>query len=368
MENHLQTQDWGLGLKAKHLIIAGPCSAETPEQIEQVCLDMIAANAVPHIFRAGIWKPRTRPGSFEGIGEDGLKWMEIVRHHLNIPITTEVGNTSHVESALKHGVDVLWIGARTTVNPFAVQEIAEALKGVDVPVMVKNPMNPDLELWRGALERLQAVGINKLAAIHRGFSDAYDKKFRNKPNWSMPIHLKRIWPGMQVINDPSHIVGNRAGLLETAQRAINFGLDGLMIETHHDPDNAWSDAKQQVTPQRLKEILDSIDFKKPLETEQPLERLQDLRNAVDHIDDQLLDLLSERFSIIDQIGDHKREHNLTVFQADRWKSVMDSRTQKGIAKNLSEKFMKELLYCIHEESVKRQEKKLREGVSVKKTV
>ena len=368
MENHLQTKDWGLGLDREHLIIAGPCSAETPEQIEKVCLDMKEANAVPDVFRAGIWKPRTRPGSFEGIGEDGLKWMEIVRHHLNIPITTEVGNTAHVESALKHGVDILWIGARTTVNPFAVQEIADALKGVDIPVMVKNPMNPDLELWRGALERLQAVGVNKLAAIHRGFSDAYDKKFRNKPNWSMPIHLKRLWKGMQVINDPSHIVGNRTGILETAQRAINFGLDGLMIETHHDPDNAWSDAKQQVTPRQLRDILDQIDFKHTLQAEHPSEKLQDLRNAVDHLDDQLMDLLAERFSIIDQIGAHKREHNLTVFQADRWKHVMDSRTQKGVEKNLSEKFMKELLYCIHEESVKRQEKKLREGLPSGKSV
>ena len=229
-------------------------------------------------------------------------------------------------------------------------------------------MNPDLELWRGALERLQAVGVNKLAAIHRGFSDAYDKKFRNKPNWSMPIHLKRLWKGMQVINDPSHIVGNRKGILETAQRAINFGLDGLMIETHHDPDNAWSDAKQQVTPQQLREILDQIDFKHPIQVEHPSEKLQDLRNAVDHLDDQLLDLLAERFSIIDQIGEHKRDNNLTVFQADRWKQVMESRTISGMEKNLSEKFMKELLYCIHEESVKRQEKKLRDNVSAKKSV
>ena len=210
--------------------------------------EMKNQNMVPDIFRAGIWKPRTRPGSFEGIGEEGLKWMEIVRHHLNIPITTEVGNAAHVELALKHNVDVLWVGARTTVNPFAVQEIADALKGVDIPVMIKNPMNPDLQLWIGALERMHAVGINKLAAIHRGFSDSYDKRFRNKPNWSMPIHLKREWKGMEVINDPSHIVGNREGILETSQRAINFGLDGLMIETHDDPVNAWSDAKQQVTP------------------------------------------------------------------------------------------------------------------------
>jgi len=365
MQDHLQTKDWGLGLKG-HLLIAGPCSAETPEQIEKVCLSMKEENMIPQIFRAGIWKPRTRPGSFEGIGEEGLKWMEIVRNHLNIPITTEVGNAAHVELALKHKVDVLWVGARTTVNPFAVQEIADALKGVDIPVMVKNPMNPDLQLWLGALERFHAVGITKLAAIHRGFSDAYENKFRNKPNWSMPIHLKREWRGMEVINDPSHIVGKRDGILETSQRAINFGLDGLMIETHHDPDNAWSDAKQQVTPAQLKHIISQIDFRDTLGTESPDQKLNDFRLAVDHLDDQLLDLLQERFSVIDQIGSYKRENHLTVFQSDRWKFVMDSRTKKGIEKNLSEKFMKELLYCIHEESVKRQEKQIRESELVKK--
>ncbi|MGY6558316.1 MAG: chorismate mutase [Nitritalea sp.] len=360
MKTHVQSKDWGLGL-AGPLIIAGPCSAETPEQIEKICLEMKAQDMIPKVFRAGIWKPRTRPGSFEGIGEEGLPWMEIVRHHLNIPITTEVGNAAHVEQALKHNIDILWVGARTTVNPFAVQEIAEALRGTDIPVMVKNPMNPDLQLWIGALERFHAVGITKLAAIHRGFSDSYDKKFRNKPNWSMPIHLKREWKGMEVINDPSHIVGKREGLLETAQRAINFGLDGLMIETHHNPEKAWSDAAQQVTPAALKALLAAIDFKETNGVENPDERLNDLRKAVDHMDDQLLDLLQERFSIIEQIGAYKREHNLTVFQSDRWKFVMDSRTQKGIEKNLGEKFMKELLYCIHEESVKRQEKQLREA-------
>lgn len=365
MKEHKQIKDWGLGLTGP-TIIAGPCSAETPEQIEQICIEMKENNVIPSMFRAGIWKPRTRPGSFEGIGEEGLKWMEIVRHHLNIPITVEVGNAAHAEIALRNNVDVIWVGARTTVNPFAVQEIADALKGTDIPVMVKNPMNPDLDLWIGALERFHAVGLTKLAAIHRGFSDAYDKRFRNKPNWSMPMHLKRVWTGMEVINDPSHIVGKRDGILEISQKAMNFGLDGLMIETHHDPDKAWSDAKQQVTPARLKEILDSIDFKKPLESEQPSERLYDLRRAVDHMDDQLLDILQERFAVIDQIGAHKREHHLSVFQSDRWKDVMESRTQKGVAKNLSEKFMKELLYCIHEESVKRQEKQLREADSVKK--
>lgn len=365
MKQHLQIKDWGLGLTGP-TIIAGPCSAETPEQIEKICLEMKENNVIPSMFRAGIWKPRTRPGSFEGIGEEGLKWMEIVRHHLNIPITVEVGNAAHAEIALRNNVDVVWVGARTTVNPFAVQEIADALKGTDIPVMVKNPMNPDLDLWIGALERFHAVGLTKLAAIHRGFSDSYDKRFRNKPNWSMPMHLKRVWTGMEVINDPSHIVGKRDGILEVSQKAMNFGLDGLMIETHHDPDNAWSDAKQQVTPARLKEILDAIDFKRPLESEQPSEQLNDLRRAVDHMDDQLLDILQERFAVIDQIGAHKREHHLPVFQSDRWKDVMESRTQKGVKKNLSEKFMKELLYCIHEESVKRQEKQLREANAVKK--
>lgn len=356
--NHLPIEQWGLNLQT-HLLIAGPCSVESAEQITTICQQMKQEKVPVQLFRGGIWKPRTRPGSFEGHGKEALSWLEIVRHELNIPVAVEVGSTSHVEEALKAGIDVLWIGARTTVNPFTVQEIAESLRGVDIPVMVKNPVNPDLALWIGALERLNAVGIKKLAVIHRGFTDEYDKRYRNKPNWSMPIHLKREIEGMQVINDPSHICGNRTGISEVAQRAINFGLDGLMIETHHDPDQAWSDAMQQITPADLKKLYNELSFKKVVPAVEDDDTLIALRQKVDHMDDQLLDILSDRFRVIDAIGKHKREKGMAVFQPDRWKSVMDSRTRQGVQKSLSEHFMKNLLFAIHEESIKRQEKNLK---------
>ncbi|MFT6828618.1 MAG: chorismate mutase, partial [Roseivirga sp.] len=280
---------------------------------------------------------------------------------LNVPVTVEVAKTKHVEAALKAGVEVLWIGARTTVNPFSVQEICEALKGVDIPVMVKNPINPDLQLWLGAFERLNKVGINKVAGIHRGFSDPYEKRYRNKPEWSMPIHLKRMVPGLSVICDPSHICGTREIIGAVSQRAINFGLDGLMIETHHDPDNAWSDAKQQITPDMLKIIYDSLIFRENVdEHPEMLTEIDKYRHKIDLLDSQILELFSERFKVIEQVGEYKREHNLAVYQPSRWQEVMDSRIQDGIKKNMTEKFMKSLLFAIHEESVKKQEAQLKE--------
>jgi len=247
-------EDWGLGL-SKKLVIAGPCSAETPEQIENIVAQM-KTGYKPDVFRAGIWKPRTRPGTFEGVGAEGLGWMEIVREALDIPVTVEVANAKHVEEALKANIDILWIGARTTVNPFSVQEICDALQGVDIPVMVKNPINPDLALWKGALERLNTAGITKMAAIHRGFSSIIKTKYRNNPEWDYALRLKEDVPELPIICDPSHIGGRRDLIAEISQQAYNLGLDGLMIETHDDPDNAWSDAKQQVTPERLKEIIE----------------------------------------------------------------------------------------------------------------
>ncbi len=351
--SHTKIEDWGLGLTAP-LVIAGPCSVETQAQIQSMVEPMKKMREV-QLFRGGVWKPRTRPGNFEGLGEKALEWMVDFREASGIPVTVEIGNAQHAEAALKAGIDVLWIGARTTVNPFSVQEIAEVLRGTNVPVMVKNPLNPDLQLWLGALERLEAVGIRKLAAIHRGFADAYDKRFRNKPNWSMAIHLKREWPGMQVINDPSHICGKREMIQEIAQKAMNYGLDGLMIETHPNPDQAWSDAAQQITPARLEEVLASLDYRKVIEDQTSDEHLNQFRWIVDHLDKQLLDLLSERFEVIDQIGEFKRERKLAVFQPDRWQEVMNSRIEEGLKKKMSEKFMKNLLFAIHEESVKRQE-------------
>lgn len=355
----IEIQDWGLGL-SEHVLIAGPCSAESPEQIEKIAKGLRGSNV--EMFRAGVWKPRTRPGSFEGIGNDALGWLEIARETLNVPVTVEVANTSHVEAALKAGVDVLWIGARTTVNPFSVQEICDALRGTDIPVMVKNPINPDLQLWLGALERLNKVGINKLAGIHRGFSDPYEKRYRNKPEWSMPIHLKRLLPGISVICDPSHICGTREIIASVSQRAINFGLDGLMIETHHDPDKAWSDAKQQVTPDMLKIIYENLNFRETLdEHPEAISELDSLRQKVDLVDAQILELMADRFQIIKQIGEYKREQNLAVYQPNRWQDVMESRIRAGVKKGMTEKFMKSFLFAIHEESVKKQEAQLKEA-------
>ncbi len=351
--------EWGLGL-SEHLLIAGPCSAESPQQIEAIAKGLRGSQI--DLFRAGIWKPRTRPGSFEGLGTEALEWLEIARETLNVPVTVEVAKTEHVEAALKAGVEVLWIGARTTVNPFSVQEICEALRGVDIPVMVKNPINPDLQLWLGAFERLSKVGVKKLAAIHRGFSDPYEKRYRNKPEWSMPIHLKRLIPGISVICDPSHICGTREIIGPVSQRAVNFGLDGLMIETHHDPDNAWSDAKQQITPDTLKIIYESLIFRESVEDHpEVISELDKFRHKVDLLDTQVIELLAERFDIVEQIGEYKREHNLAVYQASRWQDVMQSRVNEGMNRKMTEKFMKNLLFAIHEESVKKQEAQLKEA-------
>lgn len=352
-------KDWGLGL-SEHLLIAGPCSAESPEQIEAIAKGLKGSRV--ELFRAGVWKPRTRPGSFEGIGEDALGWLEIARETLNVPVTVEVAKTEHVEQALKAGVEVLWIGARTTVNPFSVQEICEALRGTDIPVMVKNPINPDLQLWLGAFERLNKVGITKLAGIHRGFSDPYEKRYRNKPEWSLPIHLKRLLPGISVICDPSHICGTREIIASVSQRAINFGLDGLMIETHHDPDNAWSDAKQQITPDTLKIIYENLNFRESIEEHpEAINELDKFRQKVDLVDTQIIEMMADRFQVIKQIGEYKKDHNLAVFQPSRWQDVMESRIQSGVKKGMTEKFMKSMLFAIHEESVKIQEAQLKEA-------
>ena len=356
--------DWGLGL-SEQILIAGPCSAESPQQIEAIAKGLRGSRA--ELFRAGIWKPRTRPGSFEGLGSEALEWMEIAREILNVPITVEVAKTEHVEAALKAGIEVLWIGARTTVNPFSVQEICEALKGVDIPVMVKNPINPDLQLWLGAFERLNKAGVKKLAAIHRGFSDPYEKRYRNKPEWSMPIHLKRLIPGISVICDPSHICGTREIIAPVSQRAINFGLDGLMIETHQDPDNAWSDAKQQITPKTLKIIYESLIFRESVKDHpEVISELDKFRHRVDLLDTQIIELLSERFAEVEAIGEYKREHNLAVYQDSRWQDVMQSRLSEGMQKNMTEKFMKSFLFAIHEESVKKQEAQLKETPATSK--
>jgi chorismate mutase len=353
----LKMKDWGLGL-GEHVVIAGPCSVETEQQIDSLCESFKGKSEV-NMFRGGVWKPRTRPGNFEGLGEEALPLLQKAKESLGIPICIEVANTAHVEAALKHDIDVLWIGARTTVNPFSVQEIADSLKGVDIPVMVKNPINPDMALWMGAIERLHAVGIRKLAAIHRGFADPYDKIYRNKPNWNLAMQLKLELPNIEIINDPSHIGGKASMIKDISQRALNFGMDGLMIETHPNPKEAWSDAKQQITPNELLSMLKEISFREKIdmETEIPA-NLKELRESVDHIDQKLIDLLSDRFHLIDQIGAYKKVHKLSVYQGARWQSVLADRIALGVKKDMSEKFMKSLLVAIHDESVKRQEKQI----------
>ncbi|MDH5598496.1 MAG: bifunctional 3-deoxy-7-phosphoheptulonate synthase/chorismate mutase type II [Cyclobacteriaceae bacterium] len=349
-------EDWGFGFK-NPILVAGPCSAESAEQIDTISKQLKSSNI--DMFRAGIWKPRTRPGSFEGVGEEGLEWMKIAKENLGKPVTTEVANAKHVEQALKAGIDILWIGARTTVNPFSVQEICDALEGVDIPVMVKNPINPDLQLWIGAIERLNNVGITKIAAIHRGFSNKYVTQFRNAPEWSMPLKLKELIPDISIISDPSHICGNREMLADISQKALNFGLDGIMVETHNDPDNAWSDAKQQITPETYNAMINNLVIRNSIDNAPELKtNLEELREKVDVMDRKLIDVLSERFEYIKSIGKYKRANNLAVFQKDRWKDVTESRVKMGTDRDLSEEFMRSLLSAIHEESIKQQEEML----------
>ncbi len=330
------------------LVIAGPCSAETEDQV-MAAATQLSADGVK-IMRAGIWKPRTKPGGFEGIGSEGLAWLKRVKQETGMYVSTEVATQKHVYEALKYGVDLLWIGARTTANPFAVQEIAEALQGVDIPVLVKNPVNPDIELWIGALERLSNVGLTRIGAIHRGFS-SFDKKiYRNLPQWHIPIELKRRYPDLPIICDPSHIGGKRDLIQPLSQQAMDLGFEGLIIETHCDPDNAWSDASQQVTPSRLKEILSELvirDGKK-----QTTEDLSGLRRQIDELDDQLLELIAKRMRVSKEIGTFKKEHDMTIVQTDRYDEILTKRIAQATEMGMNPEFMRVILESIHEESVR----------------
>lgn len=331
------------------MVIAGPCSAETEEQVMNTARQL-AANGIK-IMRAGIWKPRTKPGGFEGVGSEGLIWLKKVKKETGMYVSTEVATQKHVYEALKYGVDMLWIGARTTANPFAVQEIAEALQGVDIPVLVKNPVNPDLELWIGALERLSKVGLTKLGAIHRGFS-SYDKKiYRNLPQWHIPIELKRRYPNLPIICDPSHIGGKRDLIQPLCQQAMDLGFEGLIIETHCNPDAAWSDASQQVTPDRLKEILSSLVIR---DGKQTTEDLSNLRQQIDELDDQLLELLAKRMRVSQEIATFKKEHDMTIVQTDRYDEILHKRVSQAEEMSMNPEFMRVVLEAIHEESVRQQ--------------
>jgi chorismate mutase len=338
------------------LIISGPCSAETEEQVIETA-QRLAATGKVDMLRAGIWKPRTRPGTFEGVGTKGLPWLQQVKKITGLPVTVEVATGKQVEDALHFDIDVLWIGARTTVNPFSVQELADALRGVDVPVLIKNPINPDLELWTGAVERVAKVGVKQIGLIHRGFSSYGNTEYRNAPMWHLAIEMKLRNPELMMINDPSHICGRRDILLEIAQRAIDLDFDGLMIESHIDPDKAWSDAKQQVTPERLKEILDAIIWRKEdINSEEYHAALEKLRQQINHLDDELMQLLGQRMKIAEMIGQYKRDNNITILQTTRWNEIIERAFQKGELIGLSKEFIMKYFDAVHMESINHQKK------------
>lgn len=343
--------EW-IPFQKKPLLIAGPCSAESEEQLLKTARG-IRKHFDQFIFRAGIWKPRTRPGMFEGIGAVGLEWMKRVKEELKVPLTTEVAMPMHVEKALKAGIDILWIGARTTVNPFSIQEIAEALRGVDVPVMVKNPAFPDLQLWIGAIERINRAGIKKLATIHRGFHSYEVTAYRNQPQWEMAMEMKMLCPELPMICDPSHICGNTKLTSHVAQKAMDMHYDGLMIESHIDPLRALSDARQQVTPDRLYEIVSNLVIRNPIDDDHKT-RLQELRDKINEMDDELIQTLAARNMISKQIGEWKRDNHVVVFQVSRWDEIQKRVLQLAEDMNLNREFVKQIYGLIHDESIRSQ--------------
>lgn len=340
------------------LIISGPCSAETEEQVLETA-QRLANTGKVDVLRAGIWKPRTRPGSFEGIGTKGLPWLQQARKLTGLKTAVEVATAKQVEDALHFDVDILWIGARTTVNPFSVQEVADALRGVDKPVLIKNPINPDLELWIGAVERVAKAGIKEIGLIHRGFSSYGNSEFRNAPMWHLAIEMKRRNPELLMINDPSHICGRRDILQAVAQKAIDLDFDGLIIESHIDPDNAWSDAKQQITPERLAEMLGSITWRREdIASAEYHAALEKLRAQIDHLDDELMQILSQRMKVAEKIGTYKKENNITVLQTNRWNEILERATAKGEKLGLSSDFITRYFDAVHLESINHQTKVL----------
>lgn len=356
MENYAGMRTWLDDFKLTHpLVIAGPCSAETEEQVLSIARELKDSDV--SIYRAGIWKPRTRPGGFEGVGAIGLKWMQKAKAETGLLMATEVATAAHVKLALNHDIDVLWIGARTTVNPFAVQEIADALQNTEKIVLVKNPVNPDLALWIGGVERLFNAGIKKLGVIHRGFSTYEKTKYRNIPEWQLPIELQSRFPDLPLICDPSHITGKRDMILEVSQQALDLNYDGLMIETHCDPENAWSDAAQQVTPTVLKQIFKDLRVRKTSTDEGDFNaKMIKLRADIDITDSKLLELLGKRMKVADQIGALKKEKNIAVLQNKRWNEILEKMIAEGEDKGLSEEFILRLFKAIHQESISHQER------------
>ncbi len=339
--------------KGKPLIIAGPCSAETEEQVVET-VSQIHKEGYAHVIRAGVWKPRTRPGSFEGMGETALPWLAAAKKETGLPLAVEVATPQHVELALKYGVDILWIGARTTVNPFNVQDLADALKGVDVPVLIKNPVNPDLQLWIGALERINRAGLKKIGAIHRGFSNAQENKYRNSPMWQIGIELKTLLPELPIIGDPSHMAGKRAYLYELAQRALDLNYDGLIIESHCNPDKAWSDASQQLTPSALGEMLHELSIRHKDYGSDYQSQLELIRSKLDNLDRELLETLAARMALVGRLAEYKRDNNVAAYQVDRFREILKTRESWGKSLNLFPELVDELFKLIHMESIRKQ--------------
>lgn len=331
------------------LVIAGPCSAETEEQVLNTAKSLAQKGC--HLFRAGVWKPRTKPGGFEGNGEMALKWLQQVKESTRMLVGTEVATPEHVELCLKYGLDMLWIGARTTANPFAMQSLADSLQGVNVPILVKNPVSPDLELWIGAMQRLNQAGIRRLAAIHRGFSSYDNKLYRNNPTWQIPLELRRRIPELPIICDPSHIGGKRELIAPLCQQAMDLGFDGLIIESHCNPDKAWSDAAQQITPDVLSYILSLLIIR---DEHQQIDEIVDLRQQIDDLDHQMMELLAKRMRVCRQIGRYKRDHNMTVFQANRYNEILAKRGAQGTLYGMTAEFVATVFESIHEESVRQQ--------------
>lgn len=343
--------EWGMFMEPRPSVVAGPCSAETEEQVMETARGLKEMGV--NVFRAGIWKPRTHPGCFEGIGVEGLGWLQRVKNELGLKVATEVASEKHVHECLKHGVDILWLGARTTANPFLVQEIADALKGTDIPVFVKNPVNADLDLWIGALERLNRAGVRKLGVIHRGFS-TFDKiKYRNDPQWQIAIELRSRYPELPFFVDPSHMGGSTKYIKEISQRSLDLGFEGLMIEAHCNPSSAWSDAKQQLTPAELEDLIFQQLYVRDADSDSPewKENIDHLRAKIDVIDENLLYALGSRMKISRQIGEYKKDNNIAIIQASRWDSLFGKVIEKGREYGLSEKFLNDVFNAIHEASV-----------------
>lgn len=356
MEQTKEKTIWEKVIGDKPFVISGPCSAETKEQVIDTSLRLAKTGKVD-MLRAGIWKPRTKPGNFEGVGAEGLSWLEEAKKLTGLPVTTEVANGSHVEEALKHDIDMLWLGARTTVNPFSVQEIADALQGVDIPVLIKNPINPDLQLWIGGIERIQQAGVKQVGVIHRGFSNFGNTNYRNAPMWHIPIELKRTLPEIPIICDPSHICGRRDNLQQISQKALDLDYQGIMLESHMNPDEAWSDAKQQITPEQVGKMIEDLVWRhETSDKEEFISALAKFREQINQIDDEILTLLSNRMKIAEKIGQYKKDNDITILQNTRWNEILENGIAKGKKLGLSKKFILKHLDAVHIESISHQDK------------